>query len=572
MTILKKINFILSVDKKIKFYSLFFITFIVSFLDLIGLSAIFPILVIFTDPNFLDNKYILIIFNNFQFLNENNFLFYSISFLFLIFLIKIVLSTILHIFKYKILWNFYSKINNKLMKNYVNTDYSIFLRLRIFEKTNIVKSEVEYFIMGVIDPFLIIVLEGLTIFLIFIFLILYDPQSTLGIIFSISLIIILLMYFFGKRLKKLGTSRHNLNNFLQQQINHAFHGIKDLKLSSRENIFLKKFSNITNNLSKVMSSISSWQMLPRHVLEFLTIISFILICFFGINSGKNFSELTVMLGLYAAATFRVMPSLNRVIVSYNSIKQTKTVIDKIYADYLLESNDSFTNDEQVTNNIVSLDKIEIKDLCFKFPSQNQFLVKDLSLKIEKGQYIGIYGKSGTGKTTFVDLFSGLLQPSLGSIKLNDKDVKFFLKKWKSIISYVPQKIYLNNVSIRENVAFGNDIDDKKINKCLEDAQLLEFINLQPKKLDTIVGENGINLSGGQIQRLGIARALYRDSQILIFDESTSSLDPLTENDFMKTVNKIKGDRVILFISHKISLLEKCDKVYELVDKKLNLKK
>ena len=458
------------------------------------------------------------------------------------------------------------------MKNYVNTDYSIFLRLRIFEKTNIVKSEVEYFIMGVIDPFLVIVLEGLTIFLIFIFLILYDPQSTLGIIFSISLIIILLMYFFGKRLKKLGTSRHNLNNFLQQQINHAFHGIKDLKLSSRENIFLKKFSNITNNMSKVMSSISSWQMLPRHVLEFLTIISFILICFFGINSGKNFSELTVMLGLYAAATFRVMPSLNRVIVSYNSIKQTKTVIDKIYADYLLESNDSFTNDEQVTNNIVSLDKIEIKDLCFKFPSQNQFLVKDLSLKIEKGQYIGIYGKSGTGKTTFVDLFSGLLQPSLGSIKLNDKDVKFFLKKWKSIISYVPQKIYLNNVSIRENVAFGNDIDDKKINKCLEDAQLLEFINLQPKKLDTIVGENGINLSGGQIQRLGIARALYRDSQILIFDESTSSLDPLTENDFMKTVNKIKGDRVILFISHKISLLEKCDKVYELVDKKLNLKK
>ena len=113
---------------------------------------------------------------------------------------------------------------------------------------------------------------------------------------------------------------------------------------------------------------------------------------------------------------------------------------------------------------------------------------------------------------------------------------------------------------------------KKFNKCLEDAQLLEFINLQPNKLDTVVGENGINLSGGQIQRLGIARALYRDSQILIFDESTSSLDPLTENDFMKTVNKIKEDRVILFISHKISLLEKCDKVYELADKKLNLKK
>ena len=177
-----------------------------------------------------------------------------------------------------------------------------------------------------------------------------------------------------------------------------------------------------------------------------------------------------------------------------------------------------------------------------------------------------------GKTTFVDLFSGLITPLSGSIKINSIERKNILTEWKSLISYVPQKVYLNNSSVKENVAFGNLIDNKKILTCLQNAQLSEFVKNLPKGIDTIIGENGANLSGGQIQRLGIARALYRDSKILIFDESTNSLDNETENAFMQAVNMIKGKRIILFISHKLSLLEKCDKVYEIKDKKLYLKK
>jgi len=572
MNTLQKINTIYSINNKIKIYFLFFSTLIISVLDLIGLSSILPILLILSDPSYLDNKYIVLLFENIYFLNEKNFLLSSIIFLFFIFLVKIILSLFFHYIKYKILWNYYEKISNRLISNYLEIDYLNFLNLKIYEKSNMLKSEVEYFIMGVIDPFFVLLLEGLTIIFIFIFLIYYDPSSTLKIILILSIIIMLLMFFFGRKLKKFGTIRHNLHNTLQQEINQALQGIKDLKLSSKEEFFLKKFFLVTKNIGNTMTSIYYWQMIPRHILEFLTIIFFVLICFIGFSSGKNFSELIILLGLYAAATFRIMPSLNRVILSYNSIKQTKSIIDKIFIDFSLKHNVPKNLKNKIENVIDVINNIDIRNLSFKFVDQKEYLIKDLELRIEKGQYIGIYGKSGVGKTTFIDLFSGLITPLSGSIKINSIERKNILTEWKSLISYVPQKVYLNNSSVKENVAFGNLIDNKKILTCLQNAQLSEFVNNLPKGIDTIIGENGANLSGGQIQRLGIARALYRDSKILIFDESTNSLDNETENAFMQAVNMIKGKRIILFISHKLSLLEKCDKVYEIKDKKLHLKK
>ena len=347
-------------------------------------------------------------------------------------------------------------------------------------------------------------------------------------------------------------------------------GIKDIKLASKENNFMEKFSDLTGKWSKVMGSINSWQNVTRHVLEFITISTFVFISLVGIYNGQEFSDLIILLGIFAAAAFRIMPSLNRIITSYNSIKQVKPVIDSIYEDISLDELVSIQKKETNINS-QNIQLIEINNLNFSYPKNKNPIIENLNLKIKKGQYIGIFGKSGMGKTTFVDLFSGLLTVDSGSIKFDHKDISTHKKLWRKNISYVPQSIYLNDESIKENIAFGKkleEIDNVKIMQSLEDARLLEFVSSLDKGVDTIVGENGINLSGGQIQRLGIARALYRDAQVLIFDESTNSLDFQTENEFMDTVNKIKGDRTILFISHKISILEKCDKVYELYDKKL----
>ena len=570
MNTIKKINHILSASQKKKFFILLFITSIVSFLDLVGIGAILPVLIVLADPSFVESKYIIMLLKNFSFLNEENFILYSITFLFLIFFIKTTVSIVLNFIRYKVLFGFYTKISNRLMGNYLNLPYSKFIQLKVYEKSNVIKTEVEYFVMGVLDPFLLIILETFTILLIFGFLLYYDAESAIKVTISISTVMFVLLYFFGKKLKKLGVNRLGLNNSLQQQIYQGLQGIKDIKLASKENNFMEKFSGITSLWSQVMGSIHSWQNITRHILELITISTFVFLSLIGIYNEQEFSDLIILLGIFAAAAFRIMPSLNRIITSYNSIKAVRPVIDSIYKDINLDELVSIKKNKNydISQNIQS---IEINNLNFKFPTSKNPIIKDLNLKIKKGEYIGIFGKSGTGKTTFVDLFSGLLTLDSGSIKFDDKDISIHKALWRKNISYVPQSIYLNDESIKENIAFGKkleEIDSAKIIQSLEDARLLEFVNSLDRGVDTLVGENGINLSGGQIQRLGIARALYRNAQVLIFDESTNSLDLQTENEFMDTVNKIKGDRTILFISHKISILQKCDKVYELYDKKL----
>ncbi len=570
MNTIKKISYILNASQKRQFFILLFVTSIVSFLDLVGIGAILPVLIVLADPAFLESKYIVALLKNFNFLNKENFILYAIGFMFFIFLSKAVISILLNFIRYKVLYTFYTTISNRLMGNYLNLPYSKFIQLKVYEKSNVIKTEVEYFIMGVLDPFLLIVLEAFTIILIFGFLLYYDAETAIIVTVFISVIMLGLLYFFGERLKKLGIKRLKYNNNLQQQIIQGLQGIKDIKLASKENNFMEKFSDLTGKWSKVMGSINSWQNVTRHVLELITISTFVFISLVGIYNGQEFSDLIILLGIFAAAAFRIMPSLNRIITSYNSIKQVKPVIDSIYEDISLDELVSIKKKETNINS-QNIQLIEINNLNFSYPKNKNPIIENLNLKIKKGQYIGIFGKSGMGKTTFVDLFSGLLTVDSGSIKFDHKDISTHKKLWRKNISYVPQSIYLNDESIKENIAFGKkfeEIDNVKIMQSLEDARLLEFVSSLDKGVDTIVGENGINLSGGQIQRLGIARALYRDAQVLIFDESTNSLDLQTENEFMDTVNKIKGDRTILFISHKISILEKCDKVYELYDKKL----
>jgi ABC-type multidrug transport system fused ATPase/permease subunit len=567
----KKINKILNSNQKRNFYILLIVTAFVSFLDLIGIGAILPVLIVLSDTQFIKNEYIIYILENFNFLNEGNFLFFTIYFLLFIFLFKIGLSLIFNLIKYKILFSFYQKITTRLMKTYLNLTYSEFIKLKVFEKTNIIKTEVEYFVLGVIDPFLILFLELLTVIFIFVFLIYYDAQLSIKLIFIIVLPVICMVYFFGKKMKKLGEQKHDLNNQLQLQTTQGLHGIKDIKLSSKENVLIEKFDKLTLNMSKTTSAIYYWQALPRHILEMITILAFIITVFIGLNNEKEFSELLVTLGIFAVAAFRIMPSLNRVVVSFNSIKQTIKVINVIYEDLKLDKKINQNNldlNESEALLLRDIDLIEIKNLNFKFENTSNFLIKNLNLKINKGSYVGIYGKSGSGKTTFVDLFSGLLIPESGTIKFDNQDITEHSKLWKRSISYVPQFIYVNNASIRENIAFGNAIDDKKVIESLKYSQLLEDVNALPNGIATIVGENGKNLSGGQIQRMGIARALYRDSKILIFDESTNSLDLDTEDQFMEIVKNIKRDKVILFISHKISILKNCDIVYELTGKNL----
>jgi len=569
MELIKKVNSFFNRKQKNKLYFLLLIIFSVSLLDLIGIGAILPLLIIFSDPSFLENSYIILILDYFSFLNKNNFLEFVIIFILIIYALKTISSLALNYIKFKILFSFYNQISNKLMNIYINLSYSEFIKFKIFEKSNTLKTEVEYFILGVIDPILIICLELLTITLICAFLLYYDAELLIKIFIFGTLITILLSYIFSKKLKIIGSKKFNLNNLIQQQIFQGLQGVKDIKLSVKEEIFLKKFSDITVSMSKVSSSIKSIQEAPRLLIEFFAVLCFILIIFINIGAETQFSEIIVKLGIFAAASFRILPSLNRIVISINSIKQSHKVIETMYNDFKLEN--KIPKKNNLILNTPKIKKIEIKNLSFTYPGSNFSTLTNINLQINKGDYIGLFGKSGSGKSTFVDIFSGLLVPQSGEILFDNKNINNYENIWKSKIGYVPQKIYLNNETIKENIAFGqhrDDIDDEKVYQAINKARLNELIENKIENIENLIGENGINLSGGQIQRLGIARAIYRDPEILIFDESTNSLDNETEQEFMKTVNKLKGEKIILFISHKTELLNDCNKIYELSNEKL----
>ncbi len=569
MNTIKKLSYLLSNKQKKKLLILFFIILFISLFDLLSIGLILPILIFFVDQNFLENEYIILLISNFKFLNQNNFIFYALLSLLIIFVTKTILHIALNYFKYKIIMNIYYEISKKLMGVYLNLPYLEFTKLQIFKKINTIRSEVEYLVLGLIDPVLIILLESFIVTFLCLFLIIYDPGISIKVIIFTVLVLFTLNAFFSKKMRKIGAKRHNSANFIQKNILQGLQGMKDIKIAIKEQSFLKRFSDESYNMSKIMTMVKTIQETPRLLIELIALFSIFLIGVLNLISREEGTNILILLGIFAAATFKIMPSLNRILVSINSIKSTHTVVDAIYKDFKLERITNFNKKNRkvdVGNKWNDIKKIEIKKLNFKYNTNDKFIFKNLNLVIRKGDYLGIYGKSGSGKTTFIDLLSGLISPNNGKIISNNIDISNNHWSWRSNIGYVPQSIYLLNDKLINNIAIGefeNEIDIKRVKKAVKESRLQEFINKLPKGLNSMINDGGVNLSGGQIQRIGIARALYKNPNILIFDESTNSLDNKTEKEFMQIVKSLVGKKTIIFVTHNVSILKNCTKLYEL---------
>ena len=264
-----------------------------------------------------------------------------------------------------------------------------------------------------------------------------------------------------------------------------------------------------------------------------------------------------------AAAFRLIPSINRITINNQLMKTGIATQNNLYKEIqsMESSNQIIENKEEVL-----LNELKILDLSFYY-KKNVDILKNVNLNISEGNVIGIVGKTGSGKSTFVDLITGLIKPTSGQILINGKDISNFPNSWKKIIGYVPQETFMLNETIKDNITFIPDkkIDETHFNNCLKISEVEEFLK---NKLDDIIGEKGITLSGGQKQRIAIARALYKKPQIIIFDEATNALDASTEMSVMKSIYKLKRKKTLIIISHNRSILNECDKIYEISDKKL----
>lgn len=360
-----------------------------------------------------------------------------------------------------------------------------------------------------------------------------------------------------------GEARQHHEGLRIQHLQQGLGGAKDVKLLGRESDFLALYRQHNVGSAQVGQRQSTLQALPRLWLELLAVIGLAVLVLVMIGQGKPMEALLPTLGLFAAAAFRLMPSVNRILGAVQSVRFSLPVIDTLHSEFCLldDALPPLRGQPLPFKKELTLDQVN-----FNYPSTEAKALHNVSLVIPRGVSVGFIGGSGAGKSTLVDIILGLLTPESGSIKVDGINIQTNLRGWQDQIGYVPQSIYLTDDTLRRNVAFGlpsEQINESDIWRAIRAAQLEQFVNDLPQGLDTLVGERGIRLSGGQRQRIGIARALYHDPPVLVLDEATSSLDTATERGVMDAVRALRGNKTFIIVAHRLSTIEHCDLLFRL---------
>jgi len=459
-----------------------------------------------------------------------------------------------------------ARVSQLVFKNYLRQPYEYHLDrnsstlIRNAENANSV-------ITGGLDPFLVLLTDGLVAVGLFIMLIVVQPIGTLCVLalFGSS------SYFFQaltrSRIVEWGRLRKIHLKMVLQHLQQGLGGVKEIKVLGREDDFFIEHEKHLVESMEINRKYSMIQMVPRLWLEVLTIIGLALLVIVMISTGSDVSSLLPTLGLFAATAFRVIPSIGRIMASFQTIAYSTPLIRTLNEDLQVKSFDS----PEVGEVINFGSSICFETVSFQYSSAHKPSLENVSLRIEKGEAVGIVGPSGAGKSTLIDIFLGLLSPSSGEVLVDGRNISENRRSWQDQVGYVPQSIYLLDDTLRRNVALGialKNIDENAIAKAIRAAQLEEFVASLPNGLDTVVGERGVRLSGGQRQRIGIARALYSNPPILVLDEATSSLDTETEKGVMDAVKELQGIKTVVIVAHRLSTVSYCSKIFNIEDARL----
>lgn len=560
---ISKIQNLLQKQKR-DFIILSLIMFFLSIIELLSVSALMPFLVVATEIKVSNNYFFNLIIEKINIYNFDDPLKFSLIIIFVIFSFKTLIVVILNFYKNVLLKRFHFSTSREIMRNYINMPYSKFIKINTSRMVNTINREVELLINSVLNPLIVFTLESFTILVFLIFIFFFDKSTFFLIFIFIAITVGIFVLIFGKKIKQLGKERLFYQNKIQKDVIQSLHGIREVKIFSKQdfflNIFLSRLKKITD-ISVIFNTISESQ---RNIIEFLSIIFFVFIVFM-LSFSNDVSEILITIAFLFAIFVRLLPSINKLYISLQSIRYYHPTIDNIYNDLLNKYNTATNQKKQKDKNFQSL---EIKNGNFKY--LNEYIFKDLNLKIEKNDFIGIYGESGSGKSTLVDIISGLLKINDGEFLINGKKIENNEFNFSDTIGYVTQNTYLLDDTIKNNIAFGEkdeDIDENKLKKVLNISSL-NFVNNLSEGIYSKAGDRGVSLSGGQMQRVSIARTLYKNSELLILDEATSALDKRNEIDFMNIVKGLKNQKTMVIISHKKELFNDCNKIFEVKNKSL----
>ena len=454
---------------------------------------------------------------------------------------------------------------NNIFEAYIKKPYAFFLDKNSSELTRNIINESQT-ATSLIANILQFSREFSVLIVIFLLLVFFEPFITL---FSISTLLIFGLFFykiFNKFLKVQGEIRLKFLSKVFDGINTMIGAIKDIKIYFKENFFLEKFKKNSNLYENVMFKVSVVQRSPRIFFEFISVMVLFVVFYIFIGLDKDILSILPILGLLVISIVRLMPAFSTMSSNIYYIKYVKESFDRVSDEIISFTKNITDNLKNKKLNESQENLLKISNLEFFYQSNKNIVpLSNINLDISKGDMVGIIGQSGAGKSTLINLILGLLSPTSGNITYDrKKSIK------KNFFSYVPQDIYLLDGSLKENIIFGEDdrSDNNYLNGIVEAAGLSNLIEKNKKGLNLIVGERGIRLSGGQKQRIGIARALYKDPEILILDEATSSLDNKTESAIMGSINSLKKKLTIIIVSHRLSTIKNCDNIFFIKDGKI----
>ena len=534
-------------------------------IEILGIGMVLPILNSLVDDNYLQNKYINYLSNLLKTPGKIDFIKYCVYILIAIYLFKSILLTYINFKISRLNKNILEHLTSSLYNSYINKPYifhintnSSFLTKNILSEAN----NLTFIIIAIINIFSEIILLSFVTIILFMF----DPVLTLSLLLFILLICFFIVFISKKKLTDIGSKRQKFDTKRYKILQKSFGGsIKLIKILGLEKIYFDQYSETASKYASITTLQIFLQSLPKIFFELLFITSIGALIFFLLYLNYSLDEIVITLGFFGIIFFRLTPSFVKLIGNFNTIRFATEGYKIIYKELIdIKKNIPQNNKPE----LLKFDnEIKLENLSYNFERDKKILFKNLNFTINKGSTIGIIGPSGSGKTTLINLICGLLDVKIGSIFVDNVDIKNKVKSWQKNIGFVPQQVYLDDDTVRRNIAIGipeKNINNEKIFECLKYSKLYDFVEKQIDGIETKVGELGSLISGGQLQRLGIARALYREPKLLVLDESTSNLDLKTENEIIETVNDLKKkDLTIIIVSHRESTLKFCDQIINL---------
>jgi len=568
ISLYKQIHLILSDKQRRKAVLLLVLMLIGTILEVLSIGIVLPLVTILSQDDVI-TKYELA-----QYIvrwmgdpSRTELLFIVLVITLLIFTIKNIFLAIYLYIQNSYIFGITEDLSYKMFKFYLYQPYTFHLQHNSSKLIQNITYETELFTNGVLMPAMILTSE-LLVALSLVSLLFYNASwsAVLAIVLLVGGGGVFYRIIYG-RLKEWGKRRQYHEGMRIKHIKEGLSGIKDTIVFGVEKYMLSIFSNHNSGLIRVHRNISIVQQWPRLWIELMVVLGFVTIVGVLVWQQYLMEDIVVLLALFAAAAFRLMPSANRIMAAIQQIRSSSITLSVLQNELLWLKRFSYGKNRGYSNKETSLPwkELKLKNISYIYPDSTLKVLENIDIDIEYGQMIGFIGQSGAGKSTLVDVILGLLD-SDGEVLIDNVNILDNLRSWQDQIGYIPQSIYLLDDSIKNNIAFGiedSNISSSSINAAIKGAQLESFINELPDGIETRIGEDGVRLSGGQRQRLGIARALYHNPRILVLDEATSSLDTNTEDKIIKAINKLRGQKTILIIAHRMSTIQYCDVVYKI---------